>query len=158
MFEEGKYYNGIVTGAGMTSSKNAADPVLWFKVKTAEGMVEWEKVVTLKTAVFIQKTMADCFGMTTKQLSSETIAEVELPALSGSEVSVTVELKAAYKDGEPPTWVVQYLNPRGYRRQAALPETKARAAAIFASLLPGAVTAAATPTTTGWPSDADVPF
>lgn len=156
MFEEGKHYDGIVTGAGMTSSKNAADPVLWFKVKTAYGMVEWEKVVTLKTAEFIQKTMADCFGMTTKQLASETIAEVELPALSGSEVSVTVELKAAFKEGEPPVWVIQYLNPRGYRRKSALPETKTRAAAIFASLIPGAV--AAVPTTTGWPSDADVPF
>lgn len=150
MFEEGKYYDGIVTKAGMTGSKNTGKPIIWFTVKTADGLVELEKVVSVDNLKYIVPMMTDCFGMGLTQMAAKDFADIQLPALTGSEVTVKVKSQPHWREGEPPIWIIDYMNPRGYRRKAASEETKAMAQALFASLIPGAAPAA------GWPKD--LPF
>lgn len=155
-FKIGERYDGVVVSAGLSESKEKHAPIIWFKVKAeGAGTIDHNKVVTPKTVPFIAKMMLECFGITQAQLAGEGFMDGLNEKVAGSEVSITIKGEDQ-KEG-PPKAVVEWMNPRGFRRVVASAPVKANVSALF-----GGKAAAGSGGGTGaddWGiTDKDVPF
>jgi hypothetical protein len=154
-FETGKKYDAVVVNGNM-SDNGKGEPLVWVKVKTSEGVIEWSRVVRGTTLIHACKTLQECFAITQADLVSEGYFEsgAFTKKIVGTDVSVTAKSKEL-SNGDT-VWEVEWMNPPGFYRKPATSNIFAKASAIFGGK--PAPAASGSSSSTWGITDDDIPF